>query len=63
MRLLYKIILITIILIPITAYLDAILIRDMTFNDYIYVCFWEMIILNIGILIGFKTLEKELKFK
>lgn len=63
MRLLYKIILFTIILIPITAYLDAILIRGMSFNDYIYVCFWEMIILNIGILIGFKTLEKELKFK
>lgn len=63
MRLLYKIILISFLLVPLTAYLDAILIRGMNLNDYIYVCVWEMIIFNIGILTGFKILEKEIKSK
>lgn len=61
MKLITKYILIIIFLAPITAYLDAVLIRGMNFQSYLYVCSWEMMILIIGITIGFKLALKELR--
>jgi len=61
MRAYYKVVLYTIIVIPIAAYLDAVLIRGMSFSDYLYVCTFEMIIFNIGVRVGMKVLRKELK--
>lgn len=60
MKLYIKILLYSIAIIPIAAYLDAMLIRGMSFTDYLYVCTWEMLIFNIGVLVGIRILKKEL---
>lgn len=63
MKFYYKILLFSIITIPIAAYLDAIIIRGMSHIEYLYVCTWEMLIFYLGVLVGFKGLEREIKKK
>jgi len=56
-----KVILCIILIVPVAAYLDAIVFRGATFREYIYICVWEMVIFTLGMLTGIKLIQKELK--
>lgn len=61
MKLHIKIMLLSLLIVPLCAFLDAVLIRGLTFYEYLYVCIFEMFIFNIGVLVGVKSFRKELE--
>lgn len=58
-----KIIILSLILVPITAYLDYIFIGANDFEAYLKICFFELLIFNLGMLTGIKIVRKETQKK
>lgn len=59
MRVSYKVILLGYLLVPLAAYLDAVIIREYDLYTYLYICLFEMTLYSIGVLTGFKAFQKE----
>jgi hypothetical protein len=61
MKLINKIIIFSILGVPLWALLDTFLIRGMGFEEYLYVCSVEVAMFLCGMLAGIKIIQKENK--